>query len=148
MATAAQKDSNYRTAREVERWQARRRWARAGIVYTVMLLFSILFLGPLLFAAISSLEEDPLEYPPTLAIPQLSPRNWSAAANLGRAGAGAPLWGGFAPGADVPFEVRYFVPDGLEAEAPAVTVPRRRPGGVWAQSSRSSTPPTTPPFQT
>ena len=130
MATTVQgRSGDPRAARDIERWQARRRWARAGIVYTVMLLFSMLFLGPLLFAAVSSLKEDPLEYPPTLAIPQLSPRNWSAAANLGRAGNGAPLWGGFAPGAEVPFEVRYFVPDGLEAEAPTVTVPRRRPGG-------------------
>lgn len=49
-------------AQDIERWQARRRWARVGIVYTVMLIFSILFLGPLLFAALSSLREDPLEY--------------------------------------------------------------------------------------
>jgi multiple sugar transport system permease protein len=125
----AQAHTRYRDAQNIEHWQARRRWARAGIVYTMMLLFAILFLGPLLFATLSSLKEDPLEYPPTLAIPQLSPRNWAAAASLGRAGAGAPLWGGFAPGADVPFEISYFVPDGLEAEAPVVSVARRRAGG-------------------
>ncbi len=125
----AQVRANYRAAQEVERWQARRRWARAGIVYTVMLLFAILFLGPLLFATLSSLKEDPLEYPPTLAIPQLSPKNWAAAASLGRAGADAPLWGGFAPGATVPFEATYFVPEGLTAAPPEVSVPRRRPGG-------------------
>lgn len=121
--------STWRTERELERWQARRRWARAGIVYVLMLLFSILFLGPLLFATLSSLKTDPLEYPPTLAIPQLSPANWAAAAKLGRAGAGAPLWGGFAPGADVPFAITYFVPDGTEPAAPTVVVPKRRPGG-------------------
>ena len=125
----AQAQGNYRAAQNIEHWQARRRWARAGIVYVVMLLFSLILLGPLLFAAVSSLKEDPLEYPPTLAIPQLSPKNWSAAASLGRAGNNAPLWGGFAPGADVPFEVAYFAPDGLEAEAPVVSVARRRPGG-------------------
>ncbi|HKI58013.1 MAG TPA: carbohydrate ABC transporter permease [Trueperaceae bacterium] len=113
----------------MERWEARRRWARAGIVYVVMLLFSLLFLGPLLFAALSSLKTDPLAYPPRIAIPQLSPANWAAAARLGRAGARASLWGGFAPGADVPFELTYFVPDGTEAAPPTVTVPRRRPGG-------------------
>ena len=75
---AARTNAHYRAAQDIERWQARRRWARAGIVYTVMLVFSILFLGPLLFATVSSLKENPLEYPPTLAIPQLSPRNWSA----------------------------------------------------------------------
>jgi len=116
----------------LERWEARRRWARAGIVYVVMLLFSLLFLGPLLFAALSSLKNDPLEYPPRIAIPQLSPANWAAAARLGRAGAHAPLWGGFGPGADVPFELTYFVPDGTEPAPPAVTVPRRRPGGELA----------------
>jgi len=113
---------------DFERWHARRRWARAGIVYAVMLFFAVIFLGPLLFAAVSSLRTDPLAYPPTLAIPQLSPRNWAAAANLGQAGAGNRWWGGFAPGADVPFEITHFVPVGQEPEVPEVVVPRRRPG--------------------
>lgn len=112
-----------------ERWEARRRWSRAAIAYLVMLLFSLVFLGPLLFAALSSVKTDPLAYPPKLLGPQLSPANWAAAASLGRQGAGAPLWGGFAPGASVAFELTYFVPDGLTAEAPSVSVPRRRPGG-------------------
>ncbi len=116
------------TPREAERWLARRRWSRAGLVYLLMLVFSLLFLGPLLFATISSLRADPLAYPPTLTPPQLSPANWAAAARLGRQGAGAPLWGGFAPGADVSFELTYFVPDGVAAVAPEVVVPRRRPG--------------------
>lgn len=127
--SAAAPGTTARRARDIERWEARRRWARAGIVYVAMLLFSLLFLGPLLFATLSSLKTDPLEYPPTLAIPQLSPANWAAAARLGRAGAGAPMWGGFAPGADVPFDLTYFVPAGTEPAAPTVTVPRRRPGG-------------------
>ena len=129
---AARTNAHYRAAQDIERWQARRRRARAGIVYTVMLVFSILFLGPLLFATVSSLKENPLEYPPTLAIPQLSPRNWSAGADLGRAGNDAPLWGGFAPGAEVPFELTYFVPEGVPATPPAVSVPRRRAGGGLA----------------
>lgn len=116
------------TGRELDRWLARRRWSRAGIVYVVMLLFSLVFLGPLLFATLSSLKTDPLAYPPTLTPPQLSPANWAAGARLGRQGAGAPLWGGFAPGADITFELTYFVPDGLEPAPPEVVVPRRRPG--------------------
>ncbi len=112
-----------------ERWEARRRWSRAALAYLVMLLFSLVFLGPLLFAALSSVKTDPLAYPPKLLSPQLSPANWAAAASLGRQGAGAPLWGGFAPGAAVTFELTYFVPDGLTAEAPSANVPRRRPGG-------------------
>src|SRR5690606_12626063 len=97
---------------EAERWLARRRWSRAGLVYLLMLIFSLLFLGPLLFATISSLKTNPLSYPPTLTPPQLSPANWAAAASLGRQGAGAPLWGGFAPGGEVSFELTYFAPDG------------------------------------
>src|SRR5690606_10294714 len=113
---------------EAERWLARRRWSRAGLVYLLMLVFSLLFLGPLLFATISSLKPDPLAYPPTLTPPQLSPANWAAGASLGRQGAGAPFWGGFAPGADVTFELTYFAPQGVEPAPPDVVVPRRRPG--------------------
>ena len=114
--------------RALEHWQARRRWARAGLVYAVMLLFAIVFVGPLLFAAVSSLRTDPLEYPPSLAIPQLQPSNWAAAARLGQAGAGDRWFGGFVPGAVVPFEIGYFVPDGVDVTDPDVEVPRRRPG--------------------
>jgi multiple sugar transport system permease protein len=114
---------------ERERWDARRRWSRAGFAYLLLIFFSILFLGPLLFAALSSVKTDPLAYPPTLLSPQLSPANWATAAKLGREGANAPLWGGFAPGADVNVDVTYFVPEGTVAAAPTATVPRRRPGG-------------------
>lgn len=114
--------------RAFEHWQARRRWARAGLIYAVMLAFAIVFVGPLLFAAVSSLRTDPLAHPPTLAIPQLQPSNWAAAARLGQAGAGDRWFGGFAPGAVVPFEIAYFVPDGVEASEPEIVVPRRRPG--------------------
>ncbi len=112
-----------------EHWQARRRWARAGIVYTVMLGFALLFMGPLLFSTLSSLKVDPLEYPPTLNIPQLYPKNWVAASRLGVAGSGNSILGGFAPGANVPFEVTYFVPSDREAITPLVEVARRKPGG-------------------
>ena len=114
--------------RALDHWQARRRWARAGLVYVVMLGFAIVFVGPLLFATVSSLRTDPLAYPPSLAIPQLQPSNWAAAARLGQAGAGDRWFGGFAPGATVPFEIAYFVPDGTEVTEPEVVVPRRRPG--------------------
>jgi multiple sugar transport system permease protein len=125
---AREPNVHHRSEREMERWHAQRRWARAGIVYTVMLAFAIVFVGPLLFAFLSSLRTDPLDYPPTLNIPQLWPENWSAAAQLGVAGAGDRWFGGFAPGADVPFQITYFVPEGEAVEPPAVEIPRRRPG--------------------
>lgn len=123
--------SRFASQQSFERWQARRRWARVGIVYTVMLAFAILFMGPLLFAAVSSLKVDPLEYPPSLNIPQLYPQNWQAASKLGIAGAKNPFLGGFAPGANVPFEITYFLPNDLSSAEPLVEVPRRKPGGGY-----------------
>ncbi len=134
MATqsAPRSAETFETRADFERWHARRLWARAGLIYLVMLFFAVVLLGPLLFAAFSSLKTNPLEYPPTLAIPQLSPQNWSAAARLGVAGGGGRWFGGFTPGAEVPFRVTYFVAEGGESEAPEVAVSRRRPGGLGA----------------
>lgn len=109
-------------------YTARRRWARAGFIYAALLFFAILFIGPLLFAAAMSLKMDPLEYPPSLAIPQLNPANWIAAGRLGKAGSGNPFFGSFAPGAKVPFEFQVFEAAGAPASAPEVSVSRRRPG--------------------
>jgi multiple sugar transport system permease protein len=134
-STVARGKTSPTERRDFERWQARRRWARAGIVYTVMLFFALLFIGPLFFATVSSLKIDPLEYPPTLAVPQLSPKNWAGAARLGAAGAGDRWFGGFAPGAEVPFEVTYFVPEGGEAVLPEPEVPRRQLGASAASDT-------------
>lgn len=128
-AAAATAASLVQERHDDERWAARRRWSRAALAYLLMLVLSIFFLGPLLFAALSSVKNDPLAYPPQLLAPQLSPANWAAGARLGRQGADAPFWGGFAPGARVEFDLTYFVPEGLEAAAPTAVVPRRRPGG-------------------
>ena len=112
---------------------ARRAWARAGLVYTLLLVFSLFFMGPFLFATISSLKDDPVEWPPRLDPPQLKPANWAAAWRLGKAGGGSGWFGAFGPGAEVNFEVTYFVPDGVEPTPPIVRVPRRVPGaGIGA----------------
>ena len=113
---------------DFDAWQARRRWARAGILYSVMLAFAILFVGPLLFAAISSLRVNPLEYPPSIFLDELNPRNWITAGRLGRAGSGDVIRGGFAPGGELTFEIEYFIPEGVEVVEPEITLPRRRPG--------------------
>ncbi len=114
-------------------WVARRRWSKAGILYFLLLFFSIIFMGPLLVAAISSLKVDPLEYPPRLNFEEIRPSNWGAAWNLGLAGNNNPWTGGFAPGARVPFSVTYFVPlsavpEGTNPKPPTISIPKLRPG--------------------
>lgn len=126
--TATRRAESFASRTDFERWQARRRWARAGLVYVIMLFFALVLVGPLLFATVSSLKINPLDYPPTLNIPQLWPKNWAAAARLGVAGEGSRWFGGFAPGAEVPFRLTYFVPEAQEAETPEVVVPRRSSG--------------------
>jgi len=107
---------------------ARRRWTKAAAVYVLLLGFSLLFVGPMAFAMLSSLKDNPVEWPPRLGSPQLSPANWAAAARLGAAGGGSWLFGQFARGAVVPFSIEYEVDEGREAETPIVRVPRRVPG--------------------
>ncbi|MEW6047414.1 MAG: carbohydrate ABC transporter permease, partial [Bacillota bacterium] len=74
---------------------ARRRWARAGAIYLLLLIFSLLFMGPVFFAALSSLKDNPTQWPPRLDPPQLDPRNWVGAYRLGKAGGGSGWFGRF-----------------------------------------------------
>ncbi|GEM86317.1 carbohydrate ABC transporter permease [Meiothermus granaticius] len=116
-----------------ERFLARQRWARAGWVYGTMLALAVLFIGPFYVAFLGSLKDNPLEYPFRYTFPQIMPHNWAEAWRLGELGAGNPWLGGFKPGAQVPFEVSYFVPEGTEPVSPSVTVPTRRAGaGIGA----------------
>lgn len=109
-------------------WLARRRWARAGLIHTILLALSILFMGPLLFAALSSLKDNPTEWPPSLSPHQLSPRNWMAAYRLGKQGGGSGWFGGFEPGHALTMELTYLVPPGQEETMIQVAVPRRVAG--------------------
>lgn len=113
---------------DLREWHARRRWARAGIIYLILIGFALVFLSPLIFAVISSLKTNPLEYPPTLLIPQLNPKNWSNASRLGYEGSGDPFFGGMKPGRSLDFTISYFVPGGMEPMDPEVVIPRRRAG--------------------
>jgi multiple sugar transport system permease protein len=120
-------------------WLARRRWARAGLTYFLLLIFSIVFMGPLLVGAFSSLKTDPLEYPPRLNFEEVRPSNWAAAWKLGVGGAGNGLTGGFAPGGAVEFEASYLVPAtvlaaGKTPEPLAINIPKLRPSGAAARS--------------
>ena len=110
------------------RWLARRRWARAGWVYFMLILFSFVFIGPLLMGTISSLKTNPDEYPPRIFFEQLRPANWVSAFNLGVSGGGDGFLGGFRPGAKINFDVSYLVPQGITPTAPEVSIPKRRAG--------------------
>ena len=114
-------------------WVMRRRWARAGLMYFLLVFFALLFMGPLLVALVSSLKTDPLEYPPRLIFEQILPKNWGSAYKLGQQAGGNGWTGGFAPGANVSFEVSYLVPSsvvpvGKNPELVSVTIPKIRPG--------------------
>jgi len=117
----------------VVRFQLKRqRLFRVAVAYFLLLLFSIMFVGPFFFALISSLKDDPLEWPPKLTVNQLKPANWVAAYRLAKAGCGKGFFGEFAPGAVIPFEVTYQVPAGREPVTPEVVVPKRVPGTTGA----------------
>jgi multiple sugar transport system permease protein len=111
-----------------ERTLARQRWARAGWIYGTMLALAVLFIGPFYVAFLASAKDNPLEWPFRFSFPQTQAKNWGAAWRLGSQGAGNPWTGGFAPGATIPFEVSYFVPEGTTPALPTVTVPERRAG--------------------
>jgi multiple sugar transport system permease protein len=126
-----QKQLNTKAALELHLIR-RRRWLRVGGAYLLLLFFSLLFIGPFVFGLLSSLKDNPLEWPPKLSVNQLKPSNWSATYKLGKAGCGKGFFGEFAPGAVVPFKVTYLVPVGKEPVIPQVAVPRRVPGTTSA----------------
>ena len=100
--------------RERERWLARRRWARAGWLYLFMLVMSVFFLGPFLMGVLSSVKEDPNEYPPRLIVAQLTPRYISRSYQLGMQGSNDGWQGGLVPGGKVDFEVlKQLLGEGL-----------------------------------
>ena len=111
-----------RNAEQFDRWLARRRWARAGWLYVFMLVMSVFFLGPFLMGVLSSMKDNPNEYPPRLAVAQLTPQYISRAYNLGVQGAGDGWNGGLRPGRSVSFEVSVRSPDGAPQAAPTTAL--------------------------
>ena len=86
-----QRPFEVRRTADLDRWLARRRWARAGWLYAFMLVMSIFFLGPFLMGLLSSMKDNPNEYPPRLVIPQLTAAVHRARVQLGPAGRGQRL---------------------------------------------------------
>lgn len=125
MATTSLSPSS---AKLLERSLQRQRWARVGWVYGSLLVVGVIFIGVFYIAFITSLKSDPLEWPFKFGVAQLNPSNWGKAANLGRQGAGNTIMGGFAPGAEVQFDLSYFVPSD-RAEGPLeYEISKRNPG--------------------
>ena len=110
----------------------RRRWANVGAVYVFLLVLSIIFIGPIVFAAISSFKDNPLEWPPRITTNQFKFTNWVGAYKLAKAGGGGGFFGEFTPGAVIPFDITYSVPKGRQPVLPEVVVPRRVPGTASA----------------
>lgn len=105
-----------------DRWLARRRWARAAWLYAFMLVMSFVFLGPFVTGALSSVKDNPNEYPPSLNIPQLTPQYIARAWSLGAQGSGDGWQGGLTPGRSVTFDVSVTSPAGAPKEPPTVAL--------------------------
>ncbi|MEF2276823.1 carbohydrate ABC transporter permease [Deinococcus sp. YIM 134068] len=109
-------------AQDQDRWLARRRWARVGWLYLFMLVMSLFFIGPFLLGTISSVKDNPNEYPPRLIIPQLTPRYIGTAYDLGVQG-GADGWnGGLLPGRSVTFDVSVRSPQDAPQAPPTASL--------------------------
>ncbi|GAA4010617.1 carbohydrate ABC transporter permease [Deinococcus rubellus] len=103
-----------------EQWLARRRWARAGWLYLFMIVMSFFFLGPFLMGLLSSLKDNPNEYPPRLIIPQITGQYISKAYSLGVQGGGDGWNGGLKPGRSVAFDVTVASPKDAPQAPPSI----------------------------
>jgi multiple sugar transport system permease protein len=124
------------------RWLARRRWARAGLLYAVMLAIAVFMIGPFVYSAISSVKDDPTGYPPVLLPEQLRVRNWTAAWRLARAAGGSGLTGEWRPGGALELEVTWRAPDATGvpvASIPIAGLGTGRATVVEAELARSLT---------
>ncbi len=119
---------DFSSARKLERSLERQRWARVGWVYGTLLAIGVIFVGVFYVAFITSLKSDPLEWPFKFGVAQLNPANWGKAASLGREGGGGAFMGGFAPGANVTFDLSYFVPSEREEAPLEFEISKRAPG--------------------
>ncbi|PTA68357.1 carbohydrate ABC transporter permease [Deinococcus arcticus] len=122
MTAALEQVPAHQTPQARDRWLARRRWARAGWLYAFMLVMSFFFLGPFVTGLLSSLKDNPNEYPPTLNIPQLTPQFIGRAWSLGVQGSGDGWQGGLTPGRQVSFEVSVKSPPGAPQTPPTVAL--------------------------
>lgn len=132
MTSTVSPTPRFSSAREQDQWVMRRRWARAGWLYLFMLVMSFFFLGPFLMGLISSVKDNPNEYPPRLVIPQFSPARMSQAYQQGVQGAGDGWNGGLRPGHSVTFDVSVNSPADAPQDAPTVALFQYQPTSMVA----------------
>lgn len=106
----------------------RKRWRNVAAVYVLLLLLSIVFMGPFVFGFMSSFKDDPTEWPPSLTSEQLNPSNWAGAYQLGQQGGGGGFFGEFQSDQTMSFNATYFYEEEKEIIPPDATVPERTAG--------------------
>jgi len=106
----------------------RKRWRNVAAIYVLLLLISIVFMGPFVFGFISSFKDDPTEWPPSLSSAQLSPENWIGAYRLGKDGGGSGFFGEFKAGESLTFNVSYLYSVDQKIVKPAARIPERTAG--------------------
>lgn len=107
-----------------------RRWSNVAAIYGFLLLFSIVFMGPFAFALLSSIKDNPTEWPPSLSVSQLMPKNWMASYKLAKQGGGNGFAGGLGPGGQFFFEVSYWTRPNQDPVPPEVVIAKRVQGGA------------------
>jgi multiple sugar transport system permease protein len=120
-----------------EQWLARRRWARAGWLYAFMIVMSFFFLGPFLMGLLSSLKDNPNEYPPRLIIPQITAKYIGRAYDLGVQGSGDGWNGGLRPGHRVNFDVTVQSPKDVPQTPPTIALFPYQPTSLVALSKQA-----------
>ncbi|GHF65835.1 multiple sugar transport system permease protein [Deinococcus metalli] len=133
----ARSGARFDSPQDQERWLARRRWARAGWLYAFMIVMSFFFLGPFLMGVLSSVKDNPNEYPPRLLIPQFSPASISRAWGQGVQGAGDGWNGGLRPGRSVTFDVSVDSPQGAPQDAPTIALFTYQPTSLVALAKQA-----------
>lgn len=138
MTTAAPAPrGNWASQAEQDRWLARRRWARTAWLYLFMLVMSFFFIGPFLLGTLSSVKDNPNEYPPRLIVPQFMPQYIGRAYQLGVQGAGDGWNGGLKPGHQVTFDVAVKSPTDAPQDPPSVTLFQYQPTSMVALAKQS-----------
>lgn len=96
------------------------------VVYSALLLFGVIFIGPFIYGLSSSFKDNADEWPPKISIPQFTLKNWVGSYTLAKEGCNSGLFGEFLPGKEVTLNIDYNYPKNFEITPPTVTVTDRK----------------------